>query len=784
MNRRRAPSATLLGLAAILCGAAPAARADDQQRLQQQLDLAAFPAVRLEVRKSGWTRVDRAALLAAGLDANAETSGLRLFADGAEQPMVVTGDAVEFHGVARDTAWGDTRTYWLVAGAVPGRRVPLLASPRGAAAPSSFVRTQVVVERKNYLAALRNGDDTNFLGGLVSADGLSQSVSVKHPVSGASVPVLTVTLQGVSMGAHQVQVSVNGQPAGACAFEARALKACPLPLGDLPAGDHQVVLTAAGAAPDLSMLKSLRLDYPHAFEAEDDALELTAPPMTHVSLAGFSSPDVRVVDVTDPESPVELAVTATAEGARYVAQLDTPASAVSGARALLAFTAATVGRPARVAASRPSSWTGALRGELVILSHASFLDAVAPLAARRAQEGLSAQAIDLQDVYDAFGAGDKSAFAIRAFLRHARAHWAAPPRFVLLVGDASFDPRDFLGKGDFDFAPTKLIDTQGMETASDDWFVEDDDGLPQLAIGRFPVRTPAQAESVVAKTLAWRPGAEDAARDALFVADPDEAGLMFSEASAASEAVVGPWLPVERFVRGQSGATPEALLSRLQQGPLLVNYFGHGSVEQWDGLFSSAAAATLVNPRLSIYVNMNCLNGFFHDLYTHSLAEALLQAPGGAVAVWASSTLTAFAPQASFNASLLAGLRSGTLGEAGLAAKRAVADADADVRRTWILFGDPTLRATEPPPTPADGGAPDGGASDAGNPTPDGATADAGADQRVAADAATVDTGGTPSKPGDGCGCQTGGAAAPQGAALLALAWALARRRVRRSSAR
>jgi len=32
---------------------------------------------------------------------------------------------------------------------------------------------------------------------------------------------------------------------------------------------------------------------------------------------------------------------------------------------------------------------------------------------------------------------------------------------------------------------------------------------------------------------------------------------------------------------------------------------------------------------------MNCLNGLFHDVYTQSLAEALMLAPnGGAVSVW------------------------------------------------------------------------------------------------------------------------------------------------------
>ena len=84
------------------------------------------------------------------------------------------------------------------------------------------------------------------------------------------------------------------------------------------------------------------------------------------------------------------------------------------------------------------------------------------------------------------------------------------------------------------------------------------------------------------------------------------------------------------------------------QGPFLVNYMGHGSVSVWDGLFSGSDAAALTNAPLSIYVSMNCLNGFFHDVYTESLAETLIKAPtGGAVAAWASSTLTSFDQQGS-----------------------------------------------------------------------------------------------------------------------------------------
>ena len=81
-------------------------------------------------------------------------------------------------------------------------------------------------------------------------------------------------------------------------------------------------------------------------------------------------------------------------------------------------------------------------------------------------------------------------------------------------------------------------------------------------------------------------------------------------------------------------------------------------------------------------------------LYTESLSEALLKAEGGgAIAVWASSGLTEPAAQAILNRELLKALFNGgsiTLGAAANKAKAATPDPD--VRRTWILFGDPTTQ--------------------------------------------------------------------------------------------
>jgi hypothetical protein len=91
---------------------------------------------------------------------------------------------------------------------------------------------------------------------------------------------------------------------------------------------------------------------------------------------------------------------------------------------------------------------------------------------------------------------------------------------------------------------------------------------------------------------------------------------------------------------------------------------------------------------------MNCLNGFFHDVYTESLAQTLLFSKnGGAVAVWASSGLTSPEPQLQMDESvvkLLFTQPSLPLGDATRQAKSDITDSDA--RRTYILFGDPLLR--------------------------------------------------------------------------------------------
>jgi Peptidase family C25 len=129
----------------------------------------------------------------------------------------------------------------------------------------------------------------------------------------------------------------------------------------------------------------------------------------------------------------------------------------------------------------------------------------------------------------------------------------------------------------------------------------------------------------------------------------------------------------------------------------LVNYAGHGSEEEWSGndLFDTGTVPTLTNGNsLPVFLIMDCLNGFFQDVYGEPLAVTLILAPnGGAVAVLASSGLNQSPPQTTLDKLIVQnamGQSPSTLGDAVLKAKAGIGDLS--VRKTYNLLGDPAMR--------------------------------------------------------------------------------------------
>jgi len=381
------------------------------------------------------------------------------------------------------------------------------------------------------------------------------------------------------------------------------------------------------------------------------------------------------------------------DGSDYAITIKVPSG---GERTLLAFTEEKVKQPAGIAANLASSWHELSQGaDVVIIGHSDLLESVRPLKKLREQQGLSVVLVDVEDLYDEFNFGAKSPWALKDFLAQAYQYWNPQPRYLILVGDTSYDPRNYLGYGEFDLMPTKLVDTEKLKTASDDWFVDfDDDELPEMAVGRLPTASAEEATAVVTKIINYE-GYAGLMNEVLLVADRNDF-FNFEQASAKVAELIPGSMTVNEIFRGRNATAKSDLLDLLNQGQLLVNYFGHGSTQIWKGnLLTYSDVWSLTNsPNLPFFVSTTCLNGFFQDPYSESLAEALLKAEfGGAVAVWTSSGLTDPEEQVPLNEELITLLFNGeglTIGEAVMRAKQAVSDRD--IRRTWILFGDPTLR--------------------------------------------------------------------------------------------
>lgn len=690
--------------------------------LAQQWQLAAQAAIKISVKGSGWVRVTQAQLVAAGLDSAAAPSALQVFAEGNAIPITVSaqnqasfdsGDYIEFYAQGLDTLTTDTRTYWMpvTASGAGGLRVPVkTAAAPGASVVSIFTCTAQVKPRSIYYSSLRNGSASNFFGPVIGAQPVDQVVDAPDlATTSKTTATLDVAVQGVTTDAHKIQVQCNGVVVGTVSFSGNVRKTTRLtvPLSALRSGSNTITLVAQGAS-DVNLLDSLSLRYPRSYRAVGNNLVFTAAGGASVRVQGFSTRSIHLLDITNPARVERLLPQFQGASGNYSLALTVPGS---GTRTLMAYPSGQFQPPALVAANRASSWHDAgHQADLVIIAHRPLMPSLAPLVTLRRHQGLDVEVVDVADVFDEYSYGAHDPLALRKFLQTATGQWAKAPRYLLLAGDSSYDPRNYLGKGALDLVPTQLVDIASMETASDDAIADfNNDGLAEMAVGRLPARTAGEATTMVNKIVGYaglldNPSGPSAPQGALLVSDSTR-GFNFKSASDTIGSLLPSTLVQQSISRddGDAATVHGSLINAINQGPLLTSFFGHGSVDIWTGgeLLANGDAAGLTNgSRLSLFLPMTCLNGYFHSPTLDSLGESLLKAPGGgAVAVWASSGITDPAAQLTMDKSLIKTLFAGgaplPLGDAIRLAKGATSDKD--VRRTWILMGDPTTQLLPAP---------------------------------------------------------------------------------------
>jgi uncharacterized repeat protein (TIGR01451 family) len=712
---------------------------------EKQFELAAHPAVKIFVEQEGWHRVTQPELLKAGLDPNVDPALLHLYAEAVEQPIEITGAsagpggfgpqaALKFYGTGIDTQYTGTRVYWLVAGEAPGERIPRLQSSTGSnQPPANFPATVELAQHTTYFAALITSNGNNFFGSLVSSTPVEQTVQTPNLDNTTPTPAsLEVILQGVILGLpHNVTIILNGTSLGDLTFtgQAKGKFRVSLPPGLLQDGANTVTLTAQGGEYDTSLVQSIRVTYPHSYIADSNRLKFTGRPGDELQVTGFTAAPVVVLDITNPNQPVELTSQmssdqissdrtksdTTSNPGQYTLQVQVPWSTTNSTavarHTLLALAADRVDSAAGISQNHPSHWHRAQPGsEIVMVSYGAFAETLRPLVHAHATEGKSAAVVLIDDLYDEFTFGEPSPRAIRNFLQTATKVWQTAPRYLLLNGRASLDPRNYLGFGHLDFVPTKIVASSLLMTASDDWFSDfNDSGMPMIATGRLPVSTADEASLVAGKISAYEGQSTNGpwTSQALMVADVNDTENFTQDSEIVQAQLPSSLQVTDVFASTMSTSTAQQdIITAINSGQLLVNYAGHGSEDQWSGndIFDNTAANSLTNgTSLPVFLIMDCLNGFFQDVYEQPLAVTLMLAPnGGAVAVLASSGLNQPVPQTNLDKLIVQNALSPSyraLGDAILKAKSGITDVG--VRKTFNLLGDPAMQIKPPGASPA-----------------------------------------------------------------------------------
>jgi hypothetical protein len=275
---------------------------------------------------------------------------------------------------------------------------------------------------------------------------------------------------------------------------------------------------------------------------------------------------------------------------------------------------------------------------------------------------------------------------------------------VVLLGDSTYDPRNFSGVSQPSPLPVLWTKTSYLWTASDPLLgaVNGEDSVPDLAIGRLPATTLEQAEALVAKLLAWEESGQGLGGAAALVADnPDLAGDFEADVEDIRASFLSDRETSVLKLSDLGPATRPAIQAALDSGLSYLGYVGHGGAAVWasENVWNTwDAASLLTQSRQPLLVTLNCLNGYFVAPSYESLSESLVKAEGrGAIAAFSPSGLSLDGPAHRYHRALVAELTSGThqrLGDALLAAQKAYAETGLmpELLAIYHLLGDPATR--------------------------------------------------------------------------------------------
>lgn len=663
--------------------------------------------VKIEVAEEGLYAITLTDLQALGADLKTwDSSQVNLTYNTEAVPYLIQEDKLIFYGQRSDNIYTETRPYILTLGE-PGllmeNSTAVANQDSTATAVTSVWQPLQLEENKVYVSSART--DSNLDTWYWHTIHVDQTFDITLPLVNVTndTAELTLNFWGASHDPnvdidHDFELRLNEIPITTISWEGQTHYTAVVPLnpGILKSGTNLLTLdnSMSGATfVDIVQLNWLQLIYPTTPEAVNDYLEFVNT-TGFVQLSGFSAHPI-ILNITEPAKPQQLASWGKDE--------NTAALQVTADMHIIAAGPNALRQPLRITGLQPTNLTATNnQADLIILTTNNFVPAVQPLVQAREAQGLAVTVAPVAEVYDAFGSGQATPDAINQFLRYTHTRWQKPaPRYLLIVGDGTYDNRNYLGQRPQNNIPTYLVSvTHSGETVSDARLVDlDDDLRPDMAVGRWPVDSIEIVENIVQRTLSYEKTA--AAKQTIFAADGTS-----SEFTTLADYLIEQSKLSDQSAVKLYGSTSEQVADSWNKGAWLITYVGHGSLNLWgkDSVFNSEAVNSLKNSALAppIVLQFTCLTGFYAHPTDPSISEMLLINPNGPVLLIAATSLTLSAHQQPFAVNLLNNLQNPQFSRVGDALQQAKRDLDIDnfglreISDTFGLIGDPSALIVRP----------------------------------------------------------------------------------------
>ena len=342
--------------------------------------------------------------------------------------------------------------------------------------------------------------------------------------------------------------------------------------------------------------------------------------------------------------------------------------------------------------------------EYIIIAHPDFIDTASQLKEYHQQNGLIADLINVEDIYAQYSQSIIDPYAIKEFITELAKN--SHLKFVLLIGADNYDYKGYLSQLHFSHIPSiyTAIDDVVRYAPSDSIYADiNNDNIPDLAIGRLPVRNNQELQLLLDKQMKFINQGSQTLKTH-FIADAADDNYSYAQISEdLSQLVPQSWTKLTSYRDNQNdiNSTKQNILDNFSLSPRLTTYLGHSGPRNW---FSYPSAFTYNdinslenNTAASVILQWGCWNSYYVEPDANTMAHRFLfNNEKGAVAVFGASALTSVVSEKAFAEYIIPEMVkiNQTIGESMLKAKQFLAE-DGDFRDViigWNLLGDPALK--------------------------------------------------------------------------------------------